>query len=65
MGDEDPLDPGPRFDERDTMFARMARRARTPPYEEYYSRRPELQKADDRVYGRRWNPRATAGVKGV
>ena len=38
-----------RFDERDTVFARMARRAGTPEYEDYYSRRPELRKADDRL----------------
>jgi reductive dehalogenase len=38
-----------RFDERDTMFARMARREATPQYEDYYSRRPELKKGDDRI----------------
>ena len=42
---------GPRFDERDTMFARMARRAGTPPYDDYYARRPELQRTDDRIRG--------------
>jgi reductive dehalogenase len=38
-----------RFDERDTMFARMARRAGTPEYDDYYARRPGLRKADDRI----------------
>jgi ferredoxin len=38
-----------RFDERDTIFARMARRPGTPPYEDYYSRRPELKRGDDRI----------------
>ena len=49
MRDEGPPGAGNRFDERDTMFARMARRAGTPAYEDYYSRRPELRKADDRI----------------
>ena len=31
------------------MFARMARRARTPAYDDYYSRRPERKKGDDRI----------------
>jgi reductive dehalogenase len=31
------------------MFARMARSAGTPEYEDYYSRRPELKKTDDRI----------------
>jgi reductive dehalogenase len=38
-----------RVDERDTMFARMARRPGTFPYREYYCRRPELQRGDDRI----------------
>jgi ferredoxin len=38
-----------RFDERDTMFARMARRAGTPAYDDYYARRPELKRTDDRI----------------
>jgi ferredoxin len=38
-----------RFDERDTIFARMARREATPQYEDYYSRRPELKTVDDRI----------------
>jgi hypothetical protein len=38
-----------RFDERDTMFARMARRAGTSAYADYYSRRPQLRKPDDRI----------------
>jgi reductive dehalogenase len=36
-------------DERDTMFARMARRPGTPAYDDYYSIRPELKKGDDRI----------------
>jgi ferredoxin len=31
------------------MFARMARRESTPQYDDYYSRRPELRKGDDRI----------------
>jgi reductive dehalogenase len=31
------------------MFARMARRPGTPAYEDYYSRRPQLRKPDDRI----------------
>ena len=38
-------------DERDTMFARAARRPGTAPYEDYYGRRPELQRKDDRIRG--------------
>jgi reductive dehalogenase len=41
--------PTSRYDERDTMFARLARKPGTPHYEDYYSRRPELKRADDRV----------------
>ncbi len=41
--------PTARTDERDTIFARAARRAGTAPYEEYYSRRPELKEIDDRL----------------
>lgn len=44
-----PQDPIQRFDERDTMFARMARREGTSTYKDYYSRRPELKKTDDRI----------------
>ena len=40
---------GERVDERDTMFARMARRPGTLAYHEFYSRRPELQRVDDRL----------------
>ena len=36
-----------RIDERDVMFARMARRAGTVAYEEFYGRRPELRAGDD------------------
>jgi hypothetical protein len=39
----------PRFDERDTMFARMARRSGTTAYEDYYRHRPDLQRGDDRL----------------
>ncbi|MFO7894358.1 MAG: 4Fe-4S dicluster domain-containing protein [Longimicrobiales bacterium] len=41
--------PDARVDERDTMFARMARKEGTPAYEEYYTRRPELKETDDRL----------------
>jgi hypothetical protein len=41
--------PPSRVDERDTMFARMARRQGSPAYEEYYRRRPNLKATDDRL----------------
>ena len=41
--------PSARHDERDTMFARMARKPGTDEYADYYTRRPELQRADDRL----------------
>lgn len=41
--------PSGRVDERDVVFGRMARDAGTAEYEEYYSRRPELKKEDDRI----------------
>ena len=41
--------PRERFDERDTMFARMARRPGTPAYDDFYARRPELEKPDSRI----------------
>lgn len=41
--------PTERVDERDTMFARAARRPDTPAYEEFYARRPELRGVDDRI----------------
>ncbi len=41
--------PNDRMDERDVMFSRMARKAGTPEYEEYYFRHPELQRVDDRI----------------
>jgi len=44
-----PGEPDARADERDVMFARMARVEGTPEYEEYYSRRPELKRTDDRI----------------
>ena len=43
--------PGGRVDERDTMFARVERRSGTPPYLEYYARRPELKQVDDALRG--------------
>lgn len=43
--------PDRKVDERDTMFARMARRANSPAYQEYYTRRPELKQIDDRLRG--------------
>jgi reductive dehalogenase len=48
---ETPSTPDRRFDERDTLFARMARREGTPAYDDYYARRPDLQKIDDRIRG--------------
>jgi reductive dehalogenase len=49
-----PLAPPPfpteRVDERDTMFARAARRPGTPAYDDYYGRlRPEWREVDDRI----------------
>jgi ferredoxin len=44
-----PIRPKRRVDERDTLFARMARRQGTRPYDEYYARRPELKEGDDRL----------------
>lgn len=41
--------PSERVDERDTMFARAARRPGTPAYEDYYARRPDLLAVDDRL----------------
>jgi hypothetical protein len=41
--------PTSRVDERDTMFARAARRPGSEQYDEYYSRHPELKKTDDRI----------------
>ncbi len=41
--------PTSRVDERDTMFARMARTPGTPPYKDYYSSHKEFRKADDRL----------------
>lgn len=41
--------PCDRVDERDTMFARMARLKGTAAYGEYYSRHPERQAVDDRL----------------
>lgn len=41
--------PDERFDERDTMFARAARRPGTPAHDDYYTRRPDLRAVDDRL----------------
>jgi reductive dehalogenase len=41
--------PDVRFDERNTMFARAHRKEGTNEYEEYYSRRSDLKKIDDRL----------------
>ncbi|MBN1773182.1 MAG: hypothetical protein JXB32_18090, partial [Deltaproteobacteria bacterium] len=41
--------PTERVDERDTLFARMARRPGTPAYDDTYARRPELRAGDDRL----------------
>ena len=41
--------PNDTYDERDTMFARAARQAGSPEYQEYYERRPDYQDADDRI----------------
>jgi reductive dehalogenase len=44
-----PTTPAERVDERDTMFARMARRPGTEAYAETYQRRPDLRPVDDRL----------------
>jgi ferredoxin len=71
MSEGDPRN-GQRFDERDTMFARMARSAGTGAYDDYYARRPELQKADDRIRamlglcrpgGRHYHPEISAAAE--
>jgi len=41
--------PDERVDERDTMFARAARRPDTGPYADYYGRNPGLKVGDDRI----------------
>lgn len=41
--------PRERFDERDVMFARIARQPGTPEYEDYYTRRPVLKDLDDKL----------------
>jgi ferredoxin len=41
--------PNARVDERDTMFARMARMEDTEPYHDYYARHPDLRRVDDRL----------------
>lgn len=38
-----------RFDERDTIFARMERKPGTAAYQEYYRRNPERRQIDDRL----------------
>jgi ferredoxin len=48
-----PAPPPPaRVDERDVMFARMARTPGTAAYDDYYARRPERRAADDHLRGR-------------
>jgi hypothetical protein len=42
-----PRVPNRRLDERDTMYARAELESNTPPYEQYYSMRPEKKQADD------------------
>jgi ferredoxin len=41
--------PNQQFDERDTMFARMARKPNTEVYDHYYSNNPSLKKKDDHI----------------
>ena len=41
--------PNQQFDERDTMFARMARAPNTNAYDHYYSNNPGLKKKDDNI----------------
>ena len=41
--------PNQRFDERDTMFARMARTPNTNAYDHYYTNKPHLKKKDDHI----------------
>ncbi|MFO7769130.1 MAG: reductive dehalogenase domain-containing protein [bacterium] len=41
--------PDERVDERDTMFARSARRPGTGPYGDYYAREPGRKAVDDRI----------------
>jgi len=41
--------PDARFDERDTMFARMERKPGTPAYEDYYGNDPHRRRLDDRL----------------
>jgi reductive dehalogenase len=44
-----PATPTERVDERDTLFARMARRPGTAAFDDTYARRPELRADDDRL----------------
>ncbi len=44
--------PNRRMDERDTMFARAARREKTWQYQDYYTRNPWLRSIDDRIRNR-------------
>ncbi len=41
--------PNQKVDERDTMFARMARTQNTNAYDHYYSNNPDLKKKDDYI----------------
>lgn len=53
--------PHSKIDERDTMFARMARKRGTRSYEDYYKRHPELKQKDD--YLRSLHPLLKRGGK--
>lgn len=41
--------PNQQFDERNTMFARMARKPDTAAYDNYYSNNPDLKQKDDHI----------------
>lgn len=41
--------PNQQVDERDTMFARMARTPKTKPFDHFYSTNPSLKKKDDTI----------------
>ncbi|GBE30096.1 MAG TPA: 4Fe-4S dicluster domain-containing protein [Bacteroidetes bacterium] len=53
--------PRKRVDERDTMFARLARKSGTSQYNDYYARRPEFKRVDDSL--RRMTPLGQPGSK--
>ncbi|MEW6623631.1 MAG: hypothetical protein AB1420_10995 [Bacillota bacterium] len=50
-----------RFDERDTIFARMAYKKGSKPYIDYYQRNPDRKEMDDKL---RDMPFQYKGVKG-